>query len=234
MFDINQKKISKELIYFEICYWKESLLHSMNPGHRFNCLILQLTNYPIFGFIERAQVKDPTLFSGLSHEDILYITHEPALPSVDSILRLYKILTAQSQNQDVLSTNYAQVQQILLFETSKRVLLKEFSLANNFLEILTEVKLLFQTYLLLYYYSRLCKDLQSKELREAIRLCCKNTKEFVQEKSPLNQDSVYLSVALEGNALFLFVSPQDGRMDFIIEPANKTVEVHKNRLKVFY
>ena len=233
MFDVNQKRITKELIYFEIVYWKESLLHSLNPGHRYNCLILQLTNYPIFPFIERVQSKDPTLFSGLSHEDILYITHEPALPSTDSVLRLYKILTSQSQNQDVLTANYAQVQQILLFETTNRVLLKDFSLTNNFLEILTEVKLLFQTYLLLYYYSRLCKDLQSKELRGAIRLCCINAKDASQASTPLSQNNVSMSVALEGNALYLFISPDNGRMDFNIEPANKTVEVHKNRLKVY-
>jgi len=47
----------------------------------------------------------------------------------------------------------------------------------------------------------------------------------------MSQDTVYISVALEGNALFLYINLQDGRMDFIIEPANKTVEVHKNRLK---
>jgi len=231
MFDISEKKIGKENIYFEIVYWKESLLHALDSSHRYNRLILQLPNHPIFEFIERVQAKDSSLFSGLSNEDILHISHKPELPSVDSILRLCKTLTSQAQNQDVLSSNYARVQQILLFETSKRVLLKEFSLANNFLEILAEVKLLYQTYLLLYYYSRLCKDLQSKELREAIRLCCRDTKDWNQEKSPMSQDTVYISVALEGNALFLYINLQDGRMDFIIEPANKTVEVHKNRLK---
>ena len=65
-----------------------------------------------------------------------------------------------------------------------------------------------------------------------IRLCCKKTKEIYQEESLLKQTNFFISIAIEENSLDLFIGNKDGKIDFLIEPFNKTVEVHKSRLKV--
>lgn len=163
MFEIKQKRIAKEIIYFEICYWKESILHSLNPSHKFNLLVLQLINYPIFTFIERYQKRDSSLFSGLSDNDILHIHHEPSMPSPEVIVQLHDFLNLNAANQDNGLLIYAQVQQLLLFGVSKQVKLNGLSLNNNFLEIFEGVKLVFQLYQLLCYYSDLWKIIDKKD-----------------------------------------------------------------------
>lgn len=163
-FEIKQKKVAKEVIYFELAYWKESMLHSLNPSHKFNLLILQLTNYPIFTFIERYQRKDPTLFSGLSEDDVVHLQHEPSLPSPEMILQLFDFLNPHaSNNQDNTLAVYTQVNNLLIFGVSQQIKLNKLTLNNNFLEIFEEVKLIFQIYQLLCYYSALMKVIDKKD-----------------------------------------------------------------------
>jgi len=165
-FEIKQKRVAKEIIYLEICYWKDSMLHSLNPSHKYNLLILQLINYPIFTFLEQLQKSDPMLFSGLSKDDVLNLQHEPLLPSPDIILQFFDYLETQGtqgHNQDTTISTNTKVNQLLLFGVSKQIKLNNLNLNNNFLEIFEEVKLIFQIYQLLSYYTALLKDIDKKE-----------------------------------------------------------------------
>lgn len=135
------------MLYFEIGYWKDSLFHSLNPQHKYNCLIFQLKNLSMVNFVERLQAYDKGLFSGLSNEDVLHLAHEPALPTNELVVKFITFTGSQQLNQ-------VQVKQILLFGTSTRLKLANLSLNNNFIEIFEDVKSIFETYQLLCYYSR--------------------------------------------------------------------------------
>ena len=170
-FELNQKKVSKEMVYFEICYWKHSLLHSLNPNHKFNRLIFQLINLPILSFIEQYQQNTKSLFSGLSDQDILRLSHEPSLPTTDSIGKLAELLGSKQQHhqhQDIMTSSYLEVQRLMLFGGSRWLQLYGLNVNNNFMEILDEVKALFQVYQLLYYYSQLCKESDRRDSKSLI------------------------------------------------------------------
>lgn len=135
------------MLYFEICYWKNSLFHSLNSQHKLNCLIFQLKNLTMLNFIERFLAYDKGLFTGLSNEDILHLAHEPALPSNDLVVQ-FVTFTGSHQLSDI------QMKKILLFGVSSRLKLANLSLNNSFIEIFEDVKAIFQTYQLLCYYSQ--------------------------------------------------------------------------------
>lgn len=66
---------------------------------------------------------------------------------------------------------------------------------------------------------------------EDIKLISKD-KEDNKELSVLKQKRLYMSLEIEGKALLLFINDMTGRIDFIVEPPNLTIEGHKNRLLV--
>ncbi len=161
-FQVKQKRIAKEIIYLEIAYWKECIMYSLDPKQKFSLLIFQLTNHPIFTFIERLKVNDPILFFGLSKDDVLNLNHEPSLPSPESLIQLFTLLTlpiGQDRNQI-----YSKVNQILLFSTSKQLRLTGLGLDRNFVEIFDEMKIMYQNYQLLCYYNILAKQVDKREL----------------------------------------------------------------------
>lgn len=65
-----------------------------------------------------------------------------------------------------------------------------------------------------------------------IHFVCKEIKELYQEFDPLKQKKLYISVEVEGNALFFFINLSEGKLDLLIEPENTGIEVHKNKFKV--
>ena len=167
VFDINQKIISKDMIFFEICYWKNSLLHLFNPSHRFNCLTFQLPTYGIFNFIEQYLLNPCDLFAGLSQNEVACVFHEPSLFTADTITQIQGMMTSNRLPQTIES--YSKISEILLFKVSKKVKLPGFTLENDFFEIFNEVKALFEVYQLLNYYCILYKKLSQKDLESNSR-----------------------------------------------------------------
>lgn len=160
--------VAQDRIFFEVCYWKNSLLHSLNPQHRFNCLTFQLPNIGIFAFIEQYQKNPSELSSGLSPDEVPCLYHEPPLPSAETVTQLHNHMI----HLDHLSLSmdaYKKVYQILFFQVSKRVRLPGLSLESSFFELFNEVKVLFQVYQILSYFCLLYRKVKRSDFESNFR-----------------------------------------------------------------
>ena len=170
VFEINQKIVSNDMILLRIHYWKNSLLHSLDPNHSYNCLVFHLPNLNISNFVAEFDKNVINLFFGLSQDEVACIYHEPYLPTVESLTSLNDLLS-QSENPISVVDCYKKVQETIIFQTSKRVRLPGFTLEARFFEIFNEIRRIFQSYLMLYYFCLLYRkmkktDIQSKEEKD--------------------------------------------------------------------
>ena len=164
VFEINHKIVSNDMILLRIHYWKNSLLHSLNPNHRYNCLIFHLPNLNIPNFAAEFDKNVTNLFFGLSQDEVACIYHEPYLPAAESLTDLSDLLS-QSENPISVVECYKKVQETIIFQTSKRVMLPGFTLEASFFEIFNEIRRIFQTYLLLNYFRFLYRKIKKSDIQ---------------------------------------------------------------------
>ena len=240
-FEINQKVVSKERIFFEICYWKNSLLHLLNPHHRFNCLAFQLPNYGIFNFIEQYLLNPGDLFTGLSQNEVACVFHEPSLFTSDTVKQVQGMMNSNHLPHTIES--YTKLSQLLLFQVSKKVKLSGLTLENDFFEIFNEIKTLFQIYQLLHYYCILYRKLPPRDLESNFKyrksfnvldiyLYSKNSNQDLSKENQLIPNSILIGIEIEKKTLSVSIDPKNGNVDFDFEFLNKDVQIYKSKFQV--
>ncbi len=163
-FTITQNIVNKDMIYFEVDYWKRSLIHSLDQNHRSNCLTFQLPNLNIYNFIEQFNKNSSSLFSGLTDDEVTCVYHNPPIPSSDIVNKLKRIVADDSkvflQTPDV----YTKLNEMLLFQVSREVRLEGLDLHSGFYEIFNEIKNILQIFQIITYFCSLYKNLPKIDL----------------------------------------------------------------------
>ena len=163
-FNITQNIVNQDTVHFEVCYWRRSLLNSLDQNNNPNCLTFQLPNLNIFAFVDQYNKNSAELFSGLTNDEVTCVYHYPPLPSSDITNKLKSIM---DDSKILLQTPevYTKLNEMLLFQVSKEVRLEGLDLQSGFLEIFNEIKNVLQMFHILTYFCSLFKNIPKSHLQ---------------------------------------------------------------------
>lgn len=193
-------------------------------------------------FIEKFQQDASALESGIGTDDLIMLSHEPPLISREGITSLSEQIKVNQENS-YLGDYFKKIQELLYFGVSPKLKLKGFTAQNSFIEIFDEVKKTFAFHQILIYSSILCQKLKRAELQSKlisilseildITLTIKSEKELYHQQGAGKWKNLRIGVKIEQNKLLISIDPRNGNIDFLMEPYNNIINIHKRKFKVY-
>jgi len=232
-FTITQNTINQDIIYFEVDYWKRSLLHSLDQNHRSNCLTFNLPNLNIYNFVDQFNKNSSGLFSGLTDNEVTCVYHNPPIPSSDIVSKLKSIVAGDSKVSLQTPDVYTKLNEMLLFQVSREVRLESLDLQSGFYEIFNEVKIILQIFQVITYFCSLYKNLPRNDLPN-IFLFTKETGKYLRNNVNIAQIQAQIGIEIQEKVLAISTNPDDGSADFNFGLPITELSAYKSKFSVCF